>query len=113
MWMFDLRTHQLDVLKTLGSIAGGIGGFLSGVAVIYSRLAAKRSKQAGSQTAATQWVNGEQRPVSVMDYAKHSATTSEAARQEITDLAEWVKGPGKRRLPTTEIQPIEKGSHYE
>jgi hypothetical protein len=102
--IFLLTEHQLDVLRSLGNTMAGIGGLGGGVAAVLSFLARKWAKRASDQTATTHYVNGEQRVIPVVEYAKHASMASEASRQETSDFRnEWVKGNGRRRLPTDTI----------
>lgn len=100
---FTLTAHQLDVLRTLGSILGGIGGLGGGLAAVGSFLARRWAKRAAQNTSTSQWVNGHLRATPVTEYARHAATASESTRQEVSDLGGWIRGTGRRRLPTTEI----------
>lgn len=115
MNIFDLTPHQLDVIRTGASVIGAIGGFIGGVGGVAAFLARYWAKMAAHNTSASQWVNGEHRATPVVEYVRHAATATEATRQEVSDFyQEWVKGTGRRRLPTTEIPPIsQERTHYE
>lgn len=114
MNIFALTPHQLDVIRTLASLIGGVGGLAGGVAAIFSFLARYWAKQAAQQTRSAQWVNGKLRHINVTEYAKHGATVGEATRQEVSDFrTEWVRGNGRRRIPTMEIPMLDQESTYE
>lgn len=111
-WFYSLTPHQLDALRTLASIATGIGGFLSGVAVVYARLGAKRSKIAVDQTATKQWTDGQLHSVSVAELTHQAVHNTEEFRGELTHFTNDPPIHGRRRLPT-HATPIVEESHYE
>lgn len=115
MNIFDLTSHQLDVIRTGASVLGAIGGFIGGVGAIAAFLARYWAKQAAHNTRTGVWINGKLKETPVAEMTRHAATTTEATRQEVSDFyQEWVKGTGRRRLPTTEIPPInQETTHYE
>lgn len=97
MNVFDLTAHQLDVLRTLGSVVGGLGGLAGGVAAVFSILARYWAKQAAHQTRREEFVDG---TLHTLDVAEMSSNTMHAT-QEIRDL--FPREHGRRRMPTTEI----------
>lgn len=113
MNVFDLTAHQLDVIRTLGSVVGAVGGFLGGIGAVAAFLARYWAKQAAHNTRSETWVNGKLRTQPVAETARHAAMSGEATRQEVSDLAGWVKGGGRRRLPTTDIPRIQETHTYE
>lgn len=112
MNIFDLTAHQLDVLRTFGQIVGGIGGFIGGVGGVAAILARYWAKQAAKNTSSRVWVGGHLTEVPVSEHARHAMLSGEAARQETADLSDWMRGNGRRRLPTTEL-PRQEPSTYE
>ena len=124
LWLESLTDHQLQLIGTVFSVMSSGATVLGVVAANYARLARRDARVARANTAHTEYVNGQQRSISVTEYARHAATEAgkaitagEASRQETDDLAVWVRGDGKRRAPTTDIpQPAQlhpEESHYE
>lgn len=115
-WWLHRTAHELDVLRTMAAVFGGalipLLTFLLGWGIRLLRATRKDAAAAREQTAHTEYVNGQQRSVPVVDYARHAAHVGEANRQETTDLTEWVRGSGRRRLPTASVPRAEE-SRYE
>lgn len=106
MNIFDITPHQLDVIRTMASVVGGIGGFLGGVSAVFAFLARRWAKRAFDNTSTADWKDGQLVTTPMAEGVRHARIAAEATRQEIGDLAGWVKGTGRRRLATTEIAPV-------
>lgn len=122
-WLSDLSAHQLDVLRTTSIIIGSalvpLLTFLLGWGVKLLRTVKRDAEAARKQTVHSEYIDGKQHPISVVDYARNAADSGRqaevsgaATRQEVSDLAGWVRGAGKRRQPTN-TTPIQERSHYE
>lgn len=121
-WWLNRTPHELDVIRTGATVFGSalvpLLGLLLGYGIKLLRATRRDAEAAKKQTAHTERVGGELHTVSVTDYARHAATaghrsevSSAATRQEVGDLAGWVKGAGRRRLPTTEVPRPEESSY--
>jgi hypothetical protein len=122
-WWLNLTPHQLDVVRTIATVFGAAFvpflSFLLGWGIRLLRITRRDAAQARAQTAHVEYVDGKEHSVSVTEYARHAAhagdravTAGEASRQETSDLAGWLTGTGRRRLPTSEL-PRQEPSVYE
>lgn len=108
---FALTTHQLDVLRTMGSVVGAIGGALTVINLVYSILARRYAKKAYENTSTEDWSGGDLVRTPMAEGVRHARIAAEATRQEVGDLAGWVKGTGRRRLATTEVPRLEDSTY--
>lgn len=122
-WWLGLSAHQLDVVRTIATVIGSalvpILGFLLAWGIRLLRATRRDAEAAKKQTAHTEFVDGKEKVVSVTEYARHAAyagdeaaSAGEANATATRDLALWVRGTGRRRLPTTEV-PRPEESIYE
>lgn len=120
-WWLSLTPHQLDVIRTIATVFGSafvpLLGLLLGWGIRLLRATRRDARDAAAQTAHTEFIDGEQRKVGVVEYARHAAhagdravdaaqhaaIAGEAGRQETADLAVWISGSGRRRLNTSEV----------
>jgi hypothetical protein len=115
---FDSWTaHQLDVLRSVAiAIGSGLIPVFGLVVTVYARLIRRDTKATRQNTVTEDWDGGVLVATGVAETARHAVqkaqqavdsvrATGEVTRQEVSDLAGWVKGgpTGRRRLPTTEI----------
>lgn len=110
-WLLSLTDHQLNVLGTVFSVLASGATVLGIVAANYARLARRDAKVARAQTSTQDWESGRLVETSVAESARHAAIAGEATRAEISHLAVWLKGTGRRRLPTTEVPRLEESSY--
>lgn len=121
---FDSWTaHQLDVLRSVAiAIGSGLIPVFGLVVTVYARLIRRDTKATRQNTVSEDWDGGLLVSTTVAETARHAAQTAqravdvakatgEATRQEVSDLAGWVAGPSRHRLPTSEIPHPE--SSYE
>lgn len=122
-WWLNLTAHQLDVVRTIATVIGSafvpLVGLLLGWGIRLLRATRREAEAAKRNTEHTERVDGQQRSVSVTEYARHAAhagyeaaSAGEASAEATRDLALWVRGTGKRRQPTTEV-PRPEESIYE
>jgi nitrate reductase gamma subunit len=113
-------THQLEVLRTIAiAIGSGLVPVFGLAITLYARLIRRDTKAARANTVTEDWGSGVLVEVPVAETARAAAhlaqhaadvakTTGEATRQEVSDLAGWVRGPGRRRQATSEIPRLEE-----
>lgn len=89
MNIWDLTPHQLDVLRTLASMVGGIGGLLAGIAAWRSWLASRWAKIAAHQTATTEWQGGK----------LVTKTVAQTGRETLNAFQDEIRAHGRRRDP--------------
>jgi hypothetical protein len=119
---FDTWTaHQLDVLRSVAiAIGSGLIPVFGLVVTVYARLIRRDTKATRQNTVTEDWDGGVLVATGVAETARHAAQTAqravdsvratgEATRQEVSDLAGWVRGSGRRRQPTTEIPSLYTG----
>lgn len=122
-WWLGLTAHQLDVVRTIATVFGGafvpLLGLLLGWAIKLLRATRRDAEAAKQQTGHTEYIDGRQTVVGVVEYARRADEQSnravnagEAARHETGDLAQWLRGNGRYRLPTSDL-PRQEPSHYE
>lgn len=108
---FALTAHQLDVIRTMCGVIGAIGGALTVINLVYSILAKRYAKRTYENTSTEDWAGGDLVRTSMAEGVRHTRIAAEATRQEIGDLAGWVKGTGRRRLATTEVPRLEESTY--
>lgn len=107
----SLSPHELDVLRTVAVCVGtGMSPLLAigvGWAIKLLRHIRHDAEQARNNTEIGERSKGNVHAVSVAELARdgseqarHAKVSGEATRQEVSDLAGWMRGTGRRRQPT-------------
>lgn len=103
---FQLTAHQLDVIRTMAGVLGGIGAILTTINMVFSILAKRWAKRAYENTSTEDWQHGDLVRTPMSEGVRHARIAAEATRQEISDLAGWVKGKGTHREPTRDVPTL-------